>query len=197
MAAKKARKPCGVCRGKFKKRCLICGWKTKEKIAYRDLSKEEQIKIDGKRNYYSWMHELDSASYRANNCTTEITFAGPLKSKEPVPDLDSKLAEHRKWAYKLYLRIERNGEDVKTVAKELELTVSIVQKIVNLTRVKVLRGDLEFHPRPPTPANPPPPKPKPKLPIPRGPLMYEVEEEDPSNAAGEITFQLPRRQSRL
>jgi hypothetical protein len=148
MPRKKWRKPCSLCEGKKKLRCMICGWKDEPKKV-SEMSNMELAALAGKRNRVLFLHNLDRQSTKAGNTSTGMA------------EIDAHIMKHREWALGIYSRVKVKNHDPKAVAKDEQLTENMVRRIVQMVSDKIFRQEMEVEPNPPvvviTPPIPPPP----------------------------------------
>jgi hypothetical protein len=141
MAIKRWRKPCQFCKGKYTEfRCMICGWRA-GKIPISQLPLGEQAKIRGIRNRKQFLHELDGGITRCANHSTEVIA------------VDQIVETHREDVL-LMLEEYENGVSLKSLAEKRNLTVSLVSKLLQLTRDKINRGIMQVEVKPRTECHP-------------------------------------------
>lgn len=163
--SKKASKPCNICKGKSRIKCMICGWKG-EKKRLNDLPLPEQAVIRGIRNRREFLHQLDSSSTRAGNCS--VNDSDDPELVEIANKIDGHIANHREWALAITARHE-SGKSIKSIADAEQLTVGQVKQIIHYTRDKLSAGIMEIRPRNPVKVNILPPE----------PLFYPGEKKEP------------------
>lgn len=112
----KHEKPCKVCNGRSKIKCMICGWKVVVKKT-KAMTPQEKLTRDSKREKIMTINQYSHNSLKFENCSTEIGT------------VDKEIEKHRTLAQEIWDKIQ-GGRSVQSVAKEHDLTPKQVKYIL-------------------------------------------------------------------
>lgn len=101
--------PCGLCKGKSKTPCVVCGHKVEALDIYR---------AEGRRQRVDFL--------------TRLLARRTMEVGGYYPDVDVQIELHRAWLTTVYLRIRVGREKLATIAKEEDLTVGVLGLAVNM-----------------------------------------------------------------